>query len=527
MWVFAIFSVIVLTNRAMCYVVHQNPYSFDDHVMHPAPKENVGRAKRQVYSRQDHWLMDAQLALRDRLLIQPNTNVAKNVIFFLGDGMSIPTLAASRMYMGQLQGDTGEEAQLSFETFPYVGLSKTYCVDKQVADSACSATAYLSGIKANYGTIGVKSTVAYDDCIATSKSKNHVSSIATWAQRVGKGTGVVTTTRITHASPAGTYAHVGNRDWESDADVLCRNHDPKLCQDIASQLILNEPGSNFKVILGGGRSKFLPETQIDEENKLGHRKDGVNLIGTWKKTKKGSGQYVHDRAGLMGLDYNKTDYLLGLFESDHMQYHLEADKLTEPTLAEMTEAAIKLLQNEKKGYYLFVEGGRIDHAHHETKAQKALDETVQFSDAIQKAVDMTLRKDTLIVVTSDHAHTMSLSGYAQRGQNILGLNSELSDVDHMPYTTLSYANGPGYVSLITNGTRANLTTITMETDQNYMYPSSVPLESETHGGDDVGVFALGPWAHLFSGVYEQNVIPHLIGYASCMGDGLTLCKEFK
>lgn len=137
-----------------------------------------------------------------------------------------------------------------------------------------------------------------------------------------------------------------------------------------------------------------------------------------------------------------TEYLLGLFDKSHCQYHLDANPETEPTLAEMTEAAIKVLSRDDAGYFLFVEGGRIDHAHHDTLAWKALDETEQFSIAIQKAVDITSRSDTLIVVTSDHAHTMSMSGYPKRGNKILGVGG--TGDDNLPYATLSYANGPGY-----------------------------------------------------------------------------------
>nr|CAD7268736.1 unnamed protein product [Timema shepardi] len=103
-----------------------------------------------------------------------------------------------------------------------------------------------------------------------------------------------------------------------------------------------------------------------------------------------------------------------------MQYHLDADPTTEPTLPEMTATAIKMLQKDKSGYFLFVEGGRIDHAHHGTSAKKALDETVQFNEAVRVAAELTDEKDTLIVVTSDHAHVMSYSGYPTRGNDILG-----------------------------------------------------------------------------------------------------------
>lgn len=126
-----------------------------------------------------------------------------------------------------------------------------------------------------------------------------------------------------------------------------------------------------------------------------------------------------------------------------MRYHLEADPTTEPTLAEMTEAAVKLLKKEKNGFFLFVEGGLIDKAHHENWAQMALDEAHEMSKAVETAVRLTQESDTLIVVTADHAHTMSMSGYPARGNDILAA-TEKSDVDNKLYATLSYANGMGY-----------------------------------------------------------------------------------
>lgn len=251
-----------------------------------------------------------------------------------------------------------------------------------MADSACSATAYLGGVKANSATIGVTARVKLDDCIASTNPANHVSSILSWSQNAGKATGIVTTTRITHASPAGTYGHVANRKWECDADVLQHKKDPIECQDIASQMIYNSPGNGMNVIMGGGRQKFLPKDAIDDDGEVGQRVDGVDLINIWKKQKSFNGtrgKYVHNRAGLHALNYTEIDYLLGLFASDHMNFHLDANHEKEPTLAEMTAAAIKVLQKDADGFFLFVEGGRIDHGHHQTKAQKALSETVEVS----------------------------------------------------------------------------------------------------------------------------------------------------
>lgn len=256
---------------------------------------------------------------------------------------------------------------------------------------------------------------------------NQVNSLADWALRAGKTAGIVTTTTVTHASPSAVYAHSSNRNFECDADVSRLTNDTTDCQDIASQLVNNWPGNAFKVIFGGGRTKFIPNTETDVDGNSGERLDGVNLIEQWKSNRDNA-YVVYDKVGLDSLDLVESDYVMGLFTPNHMNYNLDADREKEPTLAEMTEAAIQLLQKEENGYFLFVEGGRIDHGHHDAKAQKALDETVQFSEAIKRAVELTDREDTLIVVTSDHAHTMSISGYPSRGNDILGLNTLKSEI---------------------------------------------------------------------------------------------------
>lgn len=278
-------------------------------------------------------------------------------------------------------------------------------------------------MKANLATIGVNGKVKLNVCGAAANGENDVDSIAVWAQKAGKATGIVTTTRITHASPAGTYAHVANRDFECDTDVGKNGGNSTDCRDIASQLVLDETGKRFNVILGGGWRKFLPTNYTDKNGLTGERSDGVDLISVWKATHK-NGKFVSNKKQLNSVDFHHTDHLFGLFAPDHMSYNLSADREKEPSLREMTESAIKILSRKKEGYFLFVEGGRIDHGHHETKARKALDETVQFSDAIQAAVDVTDEEDTLIIVTADHAHTMSISGYPSRGNDILGISNK-------------------------------------------------------------------------------------------------------
>lgn len=240
----------------------------------------------------------------------------------------------------------------------------------------------------------------------------------------------------------GVYAHIAHRDWENDAEVSKAGADPTKCPDIAAQMVHGETGRYLNVMLGGGRSEFLPKSERDEEDSQGLREDGRDLIEEWKVEKRGSSyEYVSNRSGLLNVP-DDTEYVLGLFHESHIDYNVNRDPVKTPSLAEMTEKAIKLLSHGENGYFLFVEGGRIDHAHHSTKARKALDETIEFHKAIQAAVDMTNPEDTLIVVTSDHAHTMSLNGYPDRGNDILGIAGE--GRDNLPYTTLSYSNGPGY-----------------------------------------------------------------------------------
>ncbi|XP_036338961.1 alkaline phosphatase-like [Rhagoletis pomonella] len=458
------------------------------------------------------YILEKQIAEKSQL----NMNLAKNIILFLGDGMSIPTLTAGRVYLG------GEEKQYSFERFPYVGLSKTYCTNTQVADSACTATAYLGGVKTNYGTIGVSAAIEPNDCLGQNNTLHHVTSIAAWAQQQGMATGLVTTTSVTHASPAGVYAHIANRNWENDAEVLSDNGDPLVCTDIATQLVHGDVGSKLNVILGGGRKHFLPNTERELDGEMGQRLDGHNLIKVWQTIHGKTARYVQTRDELLNLP-TSTTRVLGLFGANHMPFHLDADAKQTPTLAEMTSVAIDILERQSngRGFFLFVEGGRIDHAHHDTLAMKALDETAEFDKAITLAHARTNASDTLTVVTSDHSHTMSVAGYSSRKNDIIGVNNgQLAD-DQLPYATLSYANGPGfdYNVMKANGAikRKNLHKINMK-NKDYPFPSMVPLESETHGGDDVGVFASGPFAHLFTGNYEQNFLPHAIAYAACLQD---------
>lgn len=153
--------------------------------------------------------------------------------------------------------------------------------------------------------------------------------------------------------------------------------------------------------------------------------------------------------------------MLGLFDNLHLPYHINADQTTKPTLSEMVDKALDVLEHQNNGYFLFVEGGRIDHAHHDAQAERALDETVEFGKAIELARKRTQLDNTLIVVTSDHSHTMSIAGYSSRGNDILGINNSQNGDDELPYSTLSYANGPGHVMNMNKHGRKHLRAIEM------------------------------------------------------------------
>lgn len=462
---------------------------------------------------------------------------ARNIILFVGDGMSLPTVAAARVLEGQRAGRSGEEQKLAWEEFPATALSRTYNTDAQTPDSAGTMSAMATGIKTRMGVLSIGQQAARGDCAAALNAQ----ALTLWqlAAASGMATGVVTTTRVTHATPGATFAHSADRNWENDSD-LPEAARTAGCIDIARQMIESDFGNGPDVLMGGGRKGFMPTDQRDPEydDRVGERLDGRDLIAQWK-TRHPEGAYVWNAKQL--ADAPADAPLLGLFQPDHMQFEHDRaqDAGGEPSLAEMTRAAITRLQRNPNGYVLLVEGGRIDHAHHAGNAFRALTDTVAMSDAVRAAVEMTSESDTLVMVTADHAHVMTFAGYPTRGNPILGKVMGSSgeggepgklarDATGLPYTTLGYANGPGYVGATDQqpegpknarfdssgwqqaaSGRPNLENVDT-TDPDYLQESTLPLSSETHGGDDVGVWARGPGSAAVRGSIEQNTLFHLL-----------------
>jgi alkaline phosphatase len=302
--------------------------------------------------------------------------------------------------------------------------------------------------------------------------------------------------------------------------------------------------------MGGGRRFFVPSGTSDEEGVSGARGDGRNLRAEFQSA---GYNYVWNKAGFDALGPWSLP-VLGLFESGHMEY--EADRLTdqggEPSIKDMTMKAIQLLQAATRrgsdGFFLHVEAGRIDHAHHEGNAYRALIDTQALDEAIGAAAGMVDLRDTLIIVSADHSHVFNIAGYPMRplqqlpyplkswspgfaqaqnhGNGILdvvydlnqttGHVSESTDRNGVPYTVLGYHNGPGYRAAGRVDPRLDpfpgRSGIVPSGPWHpaYFQESAVPLSSETHSGEDVAIYAIGAGADKVRGTVKNTHIFHVM-----------------
>jgi alkaline phosphatase len=498
------------------------------------------------------WEAEGRAAVQRIRASTPAKGPARNVILFVGDGMGVSTVTAARILEGQLRGRPGEENLLSFERLPHTALAKTYNTNQQVPDSAGTMTALVTGRKTRAGVLSIDESVARGDHRAA--AAHPLPTLFEQAEVRGLRTGIVTTARVTHATPAACYAHSPDRNWEDDAKLPAPARADGF-PDLARQLIEFDAGDGLEVVLGGGRAHFLPIEHADPEypEQTGLRRDGRDLIEAWRERSPASAT-VWSRDQLEALELAEVDHLLGLFEPSHMRWeaHRGTDPAGEPSLAEMTETAIRLLQRGPSGFVLMVEGGRIDHGHHASSAYLALHDTIAFAEAVERALALVDLDDTLVVVTADHSHVLTIAGYPTRGNPILGLvvtndargessAEPVRDLSGLPYTTLGYGNGPGYTGASdqqpegpkhfphrpshASGIRAGRPDLS-ETDTrapDFLQESAIPMQSETHGGEDVAIYAGGPGAELFRGVQEQSYVYHAIvdalGWTSQPSDG--------
>jgi alkaline phosphatase len=453
----------------------------------------------------------------------------KNVIFFLGDGMGITTLTASRIY------SVGETGNLTIDTLPETAFVKTYSNDAQVTDSAPSMAAYMTGVKTNNEVISMT-----PDTVATPPSADANGNLGVNNCKTGNGTSVptllelakaqgwkvgsITTTELTHATPAATFSHICNRNAQ---------------YAIAAQLVPGGNGFNnalydgVDVLMGGGLNHFTPYVPV--ANAKG-RADGRDLAA--ELAARG---YVVAKTKADMLAAANDKKFIGLYsKTSHLDYDLDrlaqvaAGTVAQPSLAEMTTKAMDILSYDPNGnpksYFLMVEGGRIDHALHSTNAKRALQDTVAFDNAIKAAIDKARLTDpnlanTLIVVTADHDHTLVLNGYAARtgkttatNPGVLGLVKNYvtglfdKDADSQPYSIIGFGNGESR-----NATRVglNLTEATTGAD-NYHQEATIEVGagSETHGGTDVFLGAIGMGADTFHGSIDNTKVFTLVKVAA-------------
>ncbi len=420
---------------------------------------------------------------------------AKNVILFIGDGMGPTVLTATRLYK------VGEEGNLEMMKLARSARIKTFSNDAQTTDSAPSMAAYTTGVKMNNEVIAMSSdtkAVAPGKDANGNKGVNNCASdngkpvptILELAKAAGKSVGAVTTTELTHATPAATYSHICHRD---------------AAYAIAAQAVPGGAGFNqalgdgVDVLMGGGANHWTPYNSTSNK---GGRADGRDL--TAELTAQGY-RYVTTKDDLAGVNSGKV---LGLFSAkSHLDYELDrvarGAANTQPSLSEMTAKAIDLLSQNSQGYFLMVEGGRIDHALHGTNAKRSLTDAVALDEAVKTALGKVDLKDTLIVVTADHDHTMTINGYSAKGNKVLDLvkngdGSTQNDVDGKPFTTLVFGNGPNRPDV-----RPTLTSDQVMADD-YLQETGVKLGSETHGGGDVMLFADGAGSSRFKGTLDNT-----------------------
>ncbi|MEV3819282.1 alkaline phosphatase [Aeromonas dhakensis] len=428
---------------------------------------------------------------------QAQASDAKNVILFIGDGMGPTVLTATRLYK------VGEEGNLEIMKLARSARIKTFSNDAQTTDSAPSMAAYTTGVKMNNEVIAMSSDTkavapgkdvngnkGINNC--TSDNGKPVPTILELAKAAGKSVGAVTTTELTHATPAATYSHICHRD---------------AAYAIAEQAVPGGAGFNtalgdgVDVLMGGGANHWTPYNSTSNK---GGRADGRDL--TAELTAKGY-HYVTTKEELSGVNSGKV---LGLFSAkSHLDYELDrvakGAASTQPSLSEMTAKAIDLLSQNSQGYFLMVEGGRIDHALHGTNAKRSLTDAVALDEAVKTALGKVDLKDTLIVVTADHDHTMTINGYSAKGNKVLDLvkngdGSTQNDVDGKPFTTLVFGNGPNRADV-----RPTLTSDQVMADD-YLQETGVKLGSETHGGGDVMLFADGAGSSRFKGTLDNTKV---------------------
>ncbi len=407
------------------------------------------------------------------LTLTQSTSTPRNIILIIGDGMSFSHIRLAQLAYGKL----------ALEYFRDTGIAFTDSLTGEVPDSAATATALATGIRTKNGMIAMVPVDGKDVSVMT---------LVELAQKLGKSTGIITTTRVTHATPAAFASHVPSRRMEPE---------------IAKQLV----ESGVDVIMGGGL-RYFDEALLEKAREYGYN-------------------VVFNRTQLFEV---KTGKILGLFSSSHIPYVLDRDEYEDvPSLVDMVAKAIDVLDDNPNGFFLMVEAGRIDHAAHSNDAASVAAETKELDDVVALVLNYALTHgDTLIVVTADHeTGGMAVGGYGY-GQTInftLLLNVKAS-AEHMGKLILGGADPKEVIKeytgieitdeeaqAILDALKANKYAGYTEIGKTISKYIGVAFATSKHTGQPVPVFAYGPGSELFTGSYHQVEIARKIAKLMLFG----------
>jgi alkaline phosphatase len=448
---------------------------------------------------------------------------AKNVIFFNGDGMSHAVITAARILSkGMTEGKY--DGLLEMDTMEARGVVTTSGLDSIATDSANSASAYATGHKGEMNALGV-----YPDNTASTLDNPKVETIIEMLKRTsGKATGIVSTAEIEDASPAAGVAHTRQRGDKAE---------------IAEMFYRVQPD----VILGGGSAYFLPQSVPGSS-----RKDDKDLFAMFEQA---GYQVVENRTQLLNVSPN-TDKLLGLFHLGNMDTYYDRSTNNkavlgnfddQPTLWEMTEAAINILSNNDEGFFLMVEAGSIDKQLHPLDWERAIIEAIEMDRAIGVAKRFAEEHgDTLVVVTADHAHSMSITGTYWEGDGKSGKDAVrvYQDAGFPTYTdadgdgfpdemdverklAVHFANHPDYyedyrmdpVPTTPNVNDAPNPAKLLDPDDpnkdRFLQIGPIKGSTGVHTVEDVPLMAHGTGSHYFNGVLDNTEVFYAI--ADAMG----------
>ncbi|AZV62347.1 alkaline phosphatase [Peribacillus frigoritolerans] len=415
----------------------------------------------------------------DRVSAKGNPNKEpeiKNVIFLIGDGMGVSYTSAYRY----LKDNPGTKVAERTEFDKYlVGQQMTYPEDsaQNITDSASAATAMSAGVK------------TYNAAIAVDNDKSEVKTVLEAAKEKGKATGLVATSEITHATPASFGAHDENRkNMNSIAD------------DYYNELIKGK--HKIDVLLGGGKSNFV--------------RPDVNLAKAFEKD---GYSYVTDKNQMLK---DKNEQVLGLFASEGLPKMIDRPSET-PSLADMTSSAIQRLNKDKEGFFLMVEGSQVDWAGHDNDIVGAMSEMEDFEKAYKAAMEFAKKdKHTLVVATADH----STGGFSIGAKGIYNWYGEpikaakrtpdfMADAivkgADVEKTLKQYINQnvvkltDGEIKTVTEAAKSkNVTNVDNAIEVIFDNRTNTAWTTGGHTGEDVPVYAYGPYKERFAGQVDNT-----------------------